>query len=133
MFARLREEQPVAYHSRLDSLPGTPPGRGFWSVTKWADVRPVNRNPRVFSPVDGIRMDDSLDPATNEFFSSIIVMEDPRHAKLRMLVQKGFTQARSLRSKRVSERAPARWWRLLVSVAVSSISSSISPHRFRYR
>ena len=91
MFARLRAEQPVAYHSRLDSLPGTPPGRGFWSVTKWADVRPVNRNPRVFSPVDGIRMDDSLDPATNEFFSSIIVMEDPRHAKLRMLVQKGFT------------------------------------------
>ena len=91
VFARLRAEQPVAYHSRLDSLPGTPPGRGFWSVTKWADVRAVNRNPRVFSPVDGIRMDDSLDPETNEFFSSIIVMEDPRHAKLRMLVQKRFT------------------------------------------
>lgn len=72
-------------------MPGTPPGRGFWSVTKWADVRAVNRNPRVFSPVDGIRMDDSLNPETNEFFSSIIVMEDPRHAKLRMLVQKGFT------------------------------------------
>ena len=29
VFARLRAEQPVAYNSRLDSLPGTPPGRGF--------------------------------------------------------------------------------------------------------
>jgi cytochrome P450 len=91
VFARLRAEQPVAYHSRLDSLPGTPPGRGFWSVTKWADVREVNRNPRLFSSADGIRVDDSLDSQADEFFSSLIVMDDPRHAKLRLIVQKGFT------------------------------------------
>jgi methyl-branched lipid omega-hydroxylase len=91
VFARLRAAQPVAYHSRLDHLPGTPTPRGFWSVTTFAGVREVSRNPHLFSSADGIRVDESIDPAFDDHFRSIISMDDPRHMKLRLVVQAGFT------------------------------------------
>ena len=91
VFARLREEQPVAFHSRLDHLPGTPTPRGFWSVTSYEGVREVSRNPQLFSSEDGIRMDESINPEFDDSRRSIITMDDPRHVKLRLLVQAGFT------------------------------------------
>lgn len=91
VFARLREAQPVAYHSRLDHLPGTPTPRGFWSVTSYAGVREVSRNPHLFSSEDGIRVDESINPELADHFRSIINMDDPRHVKLRLVVQAGFT------------------------------------------
>lgn len=90
-FARLRADQPVAWHSRLDALPGTPTPRGFWSLTRWAEVREVSRNPKLFSSVGGIRVDESSSADLDEFFGSMIAMDDPRHTKLRLIVQKGFT------------------------------------------
>jgi methyl-branched lipid omega-hydroxylase len=91
VFARLRDAQPVAYHSRLDHLPGTPTPRGFWSVTSYAGVRYVSRNPQLFSSEDGIRVDESINPELDDRFRSIINMDDPRHVKLRLVVQAGFT------------------------------------------
>ena len=91
VFARLREAQPVAYHSRLDHLPGTPTPRGFWSVTSFAGVREVSRSPHLFSSEDGIRVDESINPELADHFRSIINMDDPRHVKLRLVVQAGFT------------------------------------------
>ena len=91
VFARLRTEQPVAFHSRLDHLPGTPTPRGFWSVTSYAGVREVSRNPQLFSSEDGIRVDESLNTDFDDSSRSIITMDDPRHVKLRLVVQAGFT------------------------------------------
>ena len=89
-FAALRARCPVAFHRELYTLPGAPAGPGFWSLTRYEDVRSVNRRPGVFSSAGGITLSETS-PETLEFFGSMIVMDDPRHAKLRLLVQKGFT------------------------------------------
>ena len=89
-FAALRARCPVAFHRELYTLPGAPAGPGFWSLTRYEDVRSVNRRPGLFSSAGGITLSETS-PETLEFFGSMIVMDDPRHAKLRLLVQKGFT------------------------------------------
>ena len=70
--------------------PGFPAGPGFWSVTTFEDVWKVNRQPKTFSSVPGIVISD-LQPEVAEFFGSMIVLDDPRHARLRLIVQKAFT------------------------------------------
>jgi cytochrome P450 len=89
-FAALRERCPVGFHAELDVLSGVPQGPGFWSVSRYEDVKSVNRRPGIFSSTGGITMGETA-PETLEFFGSMIVLDDPRHAKLRLLVQKGFT------------------------------------------
>lgn len=67
-----------------------PPARDGWVVTRHADVLEMSKNPGIFSSAEGITVLDS--PAEfNEFFSSMIAMDDPRHARLRKLVSAGFT------------------------------------------
>ncbi len=50
----------------------------------------MSKNPQTFSSASGITVLD-LPPEFNEFFSSMIAMDDPRHARLRRLVSAGFT------------------------------------------
>ncbi len=89
-FAALRERCPISFHPELEVLAGSPEGPGFWSLTRYEDVRSVNRRPGIFSSSGGITLSETA-PETMEFFGSMIVLDDPRHAKLRLLVQKGFT------------------------------------------
>ncbi len=89
-FAALRERCPIAFHPELDVLEGAPAGPGYWSLTRYEDVRTVSRRPQIFSSTGGITVSEDS-PDTREFFGSMIVLDDPRHAKLRQLVQKGFT------------------------------------------
>ena len=90
--ARLRAEEPVAWRSP----PELPPesmvqmGIGYWAVTRYADILRVSKHPQLFSSAQGITMLDA--PAEfNEFFGSMIALDDPRHARLRKLVAAGFT------------------------------------------
>ena len=66
-------------------------GPGYWSAVTFDDVRAVSRNQETFSSASGVI---SNDP-TPEFLAvgSIIVMADPRHTKLRRLVQKSIGDA----------------------------------------
>ena len=90
-FARLRDECPVSFHLEPElAVQGAIRGPGFWSVTRFDHVREVNRKPQVFSSASGITLGETM-PEFLEFFGSMIVMDDPRHAKFRLLVQKGFT------------------------------------------
>ena len=89
-FEALRAEPTMCFHEEITTLEGGIKGPGFWSAVSWPDVRAVNRNPQVFSSAGGIVLGESV-PETLEFFGSMIVMDDPRHAKFRLLVQKGFT------------------------------------------
>lgn len=83
-YARLRAEAPV-YHN---------PELGFWALSRHADVREAFRAPDVFSNAKGV----SLDPAAYGPHAyktmSFLAMDDPRHARLRKLVSKGFTSRR---------------------------------------
>jgi cytochrome P450 len=89
-FAALRDRCPVAFHPELEVLEGSPQGPGFWSVTRFEDVRTVSRQPQIFSSTGGITLSNDS-PDTREFFGSMIVLDDPRHSKLRLLVQRAFT------------------------------------------
>jgi methyl-branched lipid omega-hydroxylase len=65
-------------------------GAGYWAVTRHADILHVSKNAKVFSSAKGVTVLD-LPPEFNEFFSSMIGMDDPRHARLRRIVSAGFT------------------------------------------
>lgn len=65
-------------------------GPGGWIVTKHADILELSKNPKLFCSGSGITVLDTP-PEFNEFFSSMIAMDDPRHARLRKLVSAGFT------------------------------------------
>jgi methyl-branched lipid omega-hydroxylase len=88
-FATLRRERPISWHEEPD-LVILPKGPGFWAVTKHADILEVSRQPELFCSGKGSNIGD-MPPAFNEFFGSMISMDDPRHARLRRIVARGFT------------------------------------------
>jgi cytochrome P450 len=89
--ARLHAEAPLDWFEEwTPEASPIPPGPGYWAVTRHADIAEVSRNPEIFSSASGITVTD-VPAEFNEFFSSMIAMDDPRHARLRRLVSKGFT------------------------------------------
>jgi methyl-branched lipid omega-hydroxylase len=90
--ARLRAEEPVAWREPppVPEELGLPRGRGYWAVTRHAEILAASKQPDIFSSAQGITMLDTP-PEFNEFFGSMIAMDDPRHARLRKLVSAGFT------------------------------------------
>ena len=103
-FAKLRAERPVSWHEEFE-YPGLPKGPGFWAVTRWEDVWTVSRTPDVFISGKGSNLSD-LPAELLEFFGSMINMDAPRHTKLRLLVNKGFTPRMVARvEEMVRERA----------------------------
>jgi cytochrome P450 len=82
---RLRREDPVHWHPEAD-------GRGFWAVTKHADVKAVSHDARTFSSErGGTFIDDQTDEALAQLRLSILNMDAPKHNRYRRLVSKGFT------------------------------------------
>jgi cytochrome P450 len=93
-FATLREERPLSFHEELE-VPILPRGPGYWAVVRHRDVLEVSRNPELYCSGRGSNIADMPQPF-NEFFGSMINMDDPRHGRLRRIVSRGFTP-RSLR------------------------------------
>ncbi len=88
-YERLRREAPVSFHPE----PATArfaEGPGFFAVVRHADVLEVSRRPDLFSSAQGTSIRD-LPVEYNEFFGSMLNMDDPRHARLRGLVSAAFT------------------------------------------
>jgi len=67
-----------------------PPGPGYYAVTRHEDAWTVSRNPQLFCSGHGSNIGD-LPQEMNEFFGSMINMDDPKHFRLRSIVSKGFT------------------------------------------
>ncbi len=88
---RLRHEAPVYWNEGNQDL------RGFWSITRYADVKFVSQHPELFSSAKGITGPGLRDPENNPNTVSqpggvsIITMDPPRHVKIRRLVNRGFT------------------------------------------
>lgn len=104
-FATLRRERPVSFHEEPD-IAILPRGPGYWSVTKHADILHVSRNPQLFCSGQGSNIGDMPQPF-NEFFGSMINMDDPRHARLRRIVARGFTPRMIQRVERDVQRVAA--------------------------
>jgi methyl-branched lipid omega-hydroxylase len=88
-FATLRREAPVRFFREYE-VEGWPSGAGFWALTRYDDIVEASRRPDLFSSGRGTNIVD-LPQEVSEFFGSMINMDDPRHARLRGIVQKGFT------------------------------------------
>jgi cytochrome P450 len=91
-FETLRRERPVSFHEEPDVVV-LPRGPGFWSLTRHADILAVSRQPELFCSGKGSNIGD-MPPPFLEFFGSMINMDDPKHARLRRIVSRGFTPRR---------------------------------------
>ncbi len=89
-FATLRREKPIGFFPEPE-FGGLALGPGYYALTKHADVLEVSRNPQVFCSGLGSTSVTDLPPEASEFFGSFIVMDDPRHARLRGIVARRFT------------------------------------------
>jgi methyl-branched lipid omega-hydroxylase len=88
-FATLRREAPVSYWPAIE-YEGFNNGNGHWALTKLDDVFYASRHPDIFSSSPGITINDQT-PEIAEYFGSMIVMDDPRHQRLRSIVSRAFT------------------------------------------
>ncbi|HKY14343.1 MAG TPA: hypothetical protein VJM33_05425, partial [Microthrixaceae bacterium] len=87
MFRALREQDPVHWTEEAT-------GRGYWSITKHADLGIINRDAEGFSSeLQGIGMVDYADEANPfDMRGQMMLMTDPpKHTRYRLLVNKGFT------------------------------------------
>ena len=119
-FKTLRDEAPFQFFKEyaLEDSP-IPAGPGYRALTRHDDIWHVSRNPQVFCSGKGSNIGD-LPVEINEFFGSMINMDDPKHFRLRSIVSKGFTpkeitaleESVRIRSKsvidRMFERFPTR-------------------------
>ncbi len=90
--AALQDAGGVTFHPE-PKVPDDMPleqGPGTWVLTKHADILEASKNPQIFSSEQGITVLDTP-PEFLQFFSSMIAMDDPRHARLRRIVSAGFT------------------------------------------
>ena len=59
-------------------------------MTRYDDVWYASRHPHIFSSSPSITINDA-NPDLSEYFGSMIVMDDPRHLRLRNIVSRAFT------------------------------------------
>ncbi len=90
---------------RLRATPGLPffdqpesafldPGPGYHALTRLDDVVEASRAPGVFRSGPGATSVADMPAEFLEFFGSMINTDDPRHARLRRIVSRGFTPKR---------------------------------------
>jgi cytochrome P450 len=81
-YARMRRESPVC---QVDP-------NGMWAITRYEDVVAAFKNPQVFSSA-GLRM--ATEPPWlkrhNPVSDSLVLMDPPKHGRLRALVTRAFT------------------------------------------
>jgi cytochrome P450 len=89
-FARLRSLGHPPFFANPES-PFPDQGPGYYALVRHADVVEASRNPDVFSSASGATAILDLPVEFNEYFGSMINMDDPRHARLRRIVSRAFT------------------------------------------
>jgi methyl-branched lipid omega-hydroxylase len=84
----------AAGHPSFFAEPETPfadRGPGFFALVRHADVAEASRNPGIFCSGRGAVSIPDLPVEFNEYFGSMISMDDPRHGRLRRIVSRAFT------------------------------------------
>jgi cytochrome P450 len=107
-----------AAYARLRAMPSPPffdppqspfgdAERGYYALVRQADVAEASRNPGLFSSAAGATSIEDLPAEFNEYFGSMINMDDPRHARLRRIVSRAFTPKMLKKFQEDVERAAA--------------------------
>jgi methyl-branched lipid omega-hydroxylase len=89
-FARLRAEPRPRYFEEPET-PFSEQGPGYYALVRYADVVEASKYPAVFSSGRGATQIPDLPVEFNEYFGSMINMDDPRHARLRRIVSRAFS------------------------------------------
>jgi cytochrome P450 len=91
LFHRLRSECPVHWTSRVTEYPKE---AGFWSVTRADDIHAVSRDFKTYSSeLGGVTAVTAGFPL--EYLRAMFIgMDPPKHDRLKMLFQAGFTPKR---------------------------------------
>jgi cytochrome P450 len=89
-FAALRRECPLSFHDTPE-LAGFESGAGHWALTTFEDVHYASRHPGVFSSIPTSVALTEVPPEIAEFTGSMIALDDPRHLRLRTIVNRAFT------------------------------------------
>ena len=100
-FRWLREHAPVRWHDE-------PNGKGFWAVTRHADVWAVDRDFQAFSSEPTIMISDPLEGSGQVFgaHKMMLMMDPPEHTAFRKLIRQEFTlPAARLREERIQALA----------------------------
>jgi methyl-branched lipid omega-hydroxylase len=90
VFDVLRRERPFAFFAEPE-IPMLAPGPGYYAITRYADLDAISSQPAVFCSGEGAVSITDIPADLNEFYGSLISMDDPRHAKIRRIVSKVFT------------------------------------------
>ena len=91
-FHRLRTERPLPFFAEPESQSElVPSGPGYFAVTKYDDIIEISKNAAQFCSGKGATSIFDLPDFMNDFFGSMINMDDPRHARLRKIVSAAFT------------------------------------------
>lgn len=90
-FAELRARCPVSWHPPVeDALMHDPADRGYWAVTRHADIVAVSRNSEVFLSGKGVLFE-NIPEELLEASQSFLAMDPPRHTMIRKVVHAAFT------------------------------------------
>ena len=89
-FATLRRESPITFFG-VPEFVGFPSGAGHWALTTYDDVRHASRHPEIFSSSPTSTSLSDVPAEISEFFGSMITLDDPRHLRLRGIVNRAFT------------------------------------------
>ena len=97
-FRTLREQRRLAFFDEPEFADGSlvdpdylPPARGYYAVTRYADLAEISKNPTDFCSGEGSVSVRDMPPDIAELFGSMIAMDDPRHARIRGIVARRFT------------------------------------------
>lgn len=104
VFADLRRNHPQVFVPV--GAAGSSPAKGFYALTRHADILEVSRRPEDFSSGEGTQIFDQPQKL-REYRGSIIDMDNPEHARMRKIVSRGFT-TRSLEGLRDEVEATVR-------------------------
>jgi methyl-branched lipid omega-hydroxylase len=89
-FALLRAQPQTPYFEEPET-PFSEQGPGYYALVRYADVLEASRHPDVFCSGKGATSIPDLPVEFNEYFGSMINMDDPRHARLRRIVSRAFS------------------------------------------
>lgn len=85
-FERLRRDDPVAWFEEEN-------GKGFWAITRHADLARLNKDWQTLSSAQGIRMEDQSEDEY-EARKTFQETDPPEHTYFRMLMNEAFSRRR---------------------------------------
>ena len=107
-FKTLREQRPIAFFEEPDlETDLIPKGRGYYALTKHAHILEASRQPELFCSGKGATSIIDMPEVMLDFFGSMINMDDPRHARMRRIVARGFTPRMLAKVEQDVQRAAA--------------------------